>query len=70
MRNIGRRDKMAKFSRRHYIAIAGVIKDCEDSKIKYRLFDMFCYLFTEDNPLFDKERFREACYPEGKGGKR
>jgi hypothetical protein len=55
---------MAKFSKRHYIAIAAVINECDDLKIKEKLFTEFSLIFAIDNPLFDVYKFRRACYPE------
>ena len=51
---------MPDFSRRHYIKVAELIAQCSDRN-KQIIFDGFSELFEEDNSLFDKDKFAEAC---------
>jgi hypothetical protein len=53
------------FARRHYCAIAGVIRDAGylDSGTGDRLVSEFCDLFDSDNARFSPARFRAACEP-------
>ena len=46
------------FTKRHYEAIAKILKE---EKTKDELVLAFADLFTEDNPLFDKWKFAVAC---------
>lgn len=53
------------FTRRHYIAIASIIKErstlpLNSRDIKLTVEDLISY-FEKDNELFDKDIFLEAC---------
>jgi len=50
---------MAKFSKRHYIAIAQVIRNSESDK--YTVAKNLAEMFQEDNERFDFKRFAKAC---------
>jgi len=57
-------------TRKHYIAIADVIKEyVKPNHLVYGftnhkddLVSELCRVFEEDNPRFDSDKFREACY--------
>ncbi len=58
-------------TKKDYKAIAGAVKDTAFIKangLYYLVLDEFLgrlgYLFKADNPRFDAERFRAACYGE------
>ncbi|MBE44280.1 MAG: hypothetical protein CMO16_03760 [Thaumarchaeota archaeon] len=54
-------------SRKHYIAIAGILNDCwENEFITYEkdffeVVKQFSEMFADDNDNFDSVRFTEAC---------
>ena len=56
-------------TKKHYIKIANIIKDstCKDSEMmlpiinKVTLINRLSSMFKEDNDLFDKDRFIDAC---------
>ena len=63
---------MPKFQRRHYEAIAEVLKDVRDSADTLQLFPpeiaalngiitKTAEVFRRDNPRFDRDRFISAC---------
>ena len=55
-------------SRKHYIAIAGILNDCWeshyiDSEDDFTLVvNRFGEMFSDDNPNFDFIKFSVACY--------
>jgi hypothetical protein len=51
--------KMAKFSRRHYRAIAEVILNSQSDK--YVVAENLAKMFAEDNERFDFRKFAKAC---------
>ena len=51
-------------SRKHYIKIASIIsraRICKNTLDSNELISDLCIVFKEDNSLFDKQRFVEAC---------
>ena len=51
-------------SRKDYIAIAGIIKNCKhgiSTASQAKLADELCELFLFDNENFDSGKFLEAC---------
>jgi hypothetical protein len=51
-------------TRKHYIKIARIIKDCTHNNYEFdniKLVNELCIMFKEDNSLFDRQRFIEAC---------
>jgi hypothetical protein len=62
---------MAKFSKKQYVAIADVIHTflCASNYMTLNVYNVSSTLvssmiemFEKDNPAFDAERFRRACY--------
>ena len=58
----------AKFTRRHYEAIADVLRGETDNQAPLfslgelaRIVDKLTLAFKQDNPAFDADRFRVAC---------
>jgi hypothetical protein len=51
------------FQRRHYEAIATIMRDAMPDKdgCYARIMERFIKMFREDNPNFDENRFRIAC---------
>ena len=47
-------------TRKHFIHIAATIAEC-DPDIRPNLAEQFADFCAEHNPLFDRERFIEAC---------
>ena len=59
--------KHPRFTQKHYIAIAELLKDSytEHPRNYYTIADVaiaFIRLFKPDNPKFDKDRFMDAIY--------
>lgn len=57
---------MSDFSRRHYKAIAKIVKENSDSVdgdiiLKWNFLEELMEIFKIDNPEFDERRFRDAC---------
>lgn len=67
---------MALFSRRHYQALASAIhKATKAEQFEYTSTEgisettsQIADMLAEDNPLFDRNRFYDAIWPEGAGG--
>jgi hypothetical protein len=51
------------FTRRHYLAIAEIVRAEPDPEVRERLAYALIRVFASDNPRFDAGRFREACKP-------
>ena len=49
---------MSSFSRRHYIAVAKIIRDAET---KNQIAKDLAKMFSDDNSRFDFQRFFTAC---------
>jgi len=52
---------LSDFHRKHYKAIAKIISKVENTTIRTMLAENFAILFSEDNELFNRERFLKAC---------
>jgi len=52
---------MPKYSKRHYIDIANVLKT-KKGKTQVSAFREFSDLFSKDNPLFNSKKFFEAVF--------
>jgi hypothetical protein len=52
------------FTRRHYVAIAGLLRDagCLSLESRAQLIQGFSELFSADNGRFQPDRFRTAAY--------
>jgi hypothetical protein len=51
-------------TRKHYVAIALIIKQARSQPTKINLTwaaQQLAYLFEQDNPRFDRDRFLTAC---------
>ena len=53
---------MSKFTRRHYEDIASLIRNL-DVLARDTHIQKYVAMFSKDNPLFDRERFLNACVP-------
>ena len=49
-------------SRKHYRAIAEVIDEMEVRVSTIKLVERLADVFADDNPNFNRKKFREACY--------
>jgi hypothetical protein len=45
----------------HFEAMANILSPFPEGKVKEELIDKYVKLFSESNPRFDENRFREAC---------
>jgi hypothetical protein len=52
---------MSQFTRRHYVALANMIRISLD---KHELVDALCSYFRADNSRFDADKFRAVALPE------
>jgi hypothetical protein len=49
------------FTRKHFVAMADMIKQISDHKSRHQVADSHIALFKKDNPRFDEGRFRKAA---------
>jgi len=48
-------------TRMHFEAVANTLSTHPDGEVKETLIDNYVKMFSESNPRFDENRFREAC---------
>ena len=49
-------------TKKHFIAIADILRTVEGNATKRRLIGMFNDMFKQENPNYDAEKFLSACY--------